>query len=240
MRKAPACYRRRAGKATGAAGIFAGNSRRYGTIRRALLYNGDRIIDGTAGVAFDTDEEDDVMAKAATPATKKAAPRAKAPAKAGATKAAPARNPATVKAAKDHPIRDQLAATRDTIKTEAGKKAASLKDEATTLANQASTKARDAAAKGKDKAAEAVGSLAKMLEDSAGTVDSKFGKQYGDYARSAASTVAGLASTLDQKDLDELAASTRDFVKKSPAVAVGAAAVIGFVLARMLKGSNNG
>src|SRR3546814_14283600 len=74
-----------------------------------------------------------------------------------------------------------------------------------------------------------------MLEDSAGTVDDKFGKQYGDYARSAASTVAGLASTLDQKDLEELAASTRDFVKKSPAVAVGAAAVIGFGLARMLK-----
>lgn len=181
------------------------------------------------------------MAKAATPATKKAAPRPKAPAKAGATRAAPARKPATVKAAKDHPIRDQLAATRDTIKTEASKKAASLRGDAATLKNQASAKARDAATKGKGKAADAVGSLAKMLEDSAGTVDSKFGKQYGDYARSAATTVAGLATSLDQKDLDELAASTRDFVKKSPAVAVGAAAVIGFVLARMLKGgSNNG
>ncbi|MBL9070082.1 MAG: hypothetical protein JNM03_08840 [Sphingopyxis sp.] len=178
------------------------------------------------------------MAKAATPAAKKVAP--KAPAKPAAAKAAPARKPAAAKAsAKDHPIRDQLAATRDTIKSEASKKAASLKDEATTLANQASAKARNAATKGKDKAAEAVGSLAKLLEDGAGTVDSKFGKQYGDYARSAASTVAGLASTLDKKDLDELAASTRDMVKKNPAVAVGAAAVIGFVLARLLKGSSN-
>ena len=182
------------------------------------------------------------MAKTATPAPKKAAaPRAKSPAKVGATKAAPAVKPASVSAEKERPIRDQLAATRQTIKSEASKKAASLKDEASTLANQASAKARDAASRGKDKAAEAVGSLAKMLEDSAGTVDTKFGKQYGDYARSAATTVAGLASTLDQKDLDELAASTRDFVKKSPAVAVGAAAVLGFVLARMLKGgSNNG
>ena len=181
-----------------------------------------------------------MMAKAATPATKKAAaPRPKAPAKPAATKAAPARKPATVKAAKDHPIRDQLAATRETIKSEASKKAASLKQAATTLKNQASTKARDAATKGKDKAAEAVGSLAKLLEDSAGTVDSKFGKQYGDYARSAASTVAGLATTLDKKDLDELAASTRDMVKKNPAIAVGAATVIGFVLARMLKGNSN-
>lgn len=178
------------------------------------------------------------MAKAATPTAKKVAP--KAPVKPAAAKAAPARKPAAAKAsAKDHPIRDQLAATRDTIKSEASKKAASLKDEATTLANQASAKARNAATKGKDKAAEAVGSLAKLLEDGAGTVDSKFGKQYGDYARSAASTVAGLASTLDKKDLDELAASTRDMVKKNPAVAVGAAAVIGFVLARLLKGGSN-
>ena len=180
------------------------------------------------------------MAKAATPATKKvAASRPAAPAKAGATKAAPARKPATVKVAKDHPIRDQIAVTRDTIKSEASKKAASLKQEASTLKNQASVKARDAATKGKDKAAEAVGSLARLLEDSAGTVDSKFGKQYGDYARSAATTVAGLATSLDKKDLDELAASTRDLVKKNPAIAVGAATVIGFVLARLLKGNSN-
>lgn len=182
------------------------------------------------------------MAKAVTPANKKvAAPRPAAPVKAGAVKAAPARKPASVKTAKDHPIRDQLAATRDTIKSEASKKASALKGEAATLANQASGKARDAATKGKDKAAEAVGSLAKMLEDSAGTVDTKFGKQYGDYARSAAATVAGLATSLDKKDLEELAASTKDLVKKNPAVSVGAAAVIGFVLARLLKGgSNNG
>ena len=178
------------------------------------------------------------MAKAATPAAKKAAPRT--PAKPAATKAAPARKPAAKKtAATDHPIRDQLAVTRDTIKSEASKKAASLKEEAAALKSQASAKARDAATKGKDKAAEAVGSLAKLLEDSAGTVDTKFGKQYGDYARSAASTVAGLATTLDKKDLDELAASTRDIVKKNPAIAAGAAAVIGFVLARMLKGGSS-
>ena len=176
------------------------------------------------------------MAKAATPAAKKPAP--KAPAKAAATKAAPARKPAAAKTA-EHPIRDQLAATGATIKSEASKKAASLKDEASALAGQASNKAREAATKGKDKAAEAVGSLAKMLEDSAGTVDTKFGKQYGDYARSAASTVAGLASSLDKKDLDELAAATKDMVKKNPAVSVGAAAVLGFVLARLLKGSSD-
>ena len=177
------------------------------------------------------------MAKAATPAAPKATP--KAPAKVGAVKAAPARKPVKVKAAEDHPIRDQLAATRDTIKSEASRKAASLKGDAASLAGEAKVKARDAATKGKDKAAKAVGNLARMLDDSAGTVDTKFGKQYGDYARSAAATVAGLATSLDKKDLDELAAATKDLVKKNPAASVGAAAVIGFVLARLLKGSSN-
>src|SRR3546814_12990316 len=124
----------------------------------------------------------------------------------------------------------------DVCSSDLSKKAASLKQDATTLKNQASTKARDAATKGKDKAAEAVGSLAKLLEDSAGTVDSKFGKQYGEYARSAASTVAGLETTLVKKDLDVLAASTRAMVTQNPANAVGAATVIGFVSGRMLKG----
>ena len=140
--------------------------------------------------------------------------------------------------AANHPIRDQVAATVSTIKEEASKRASSLKSDAVGLKDQAGVKAREAAEKGKGKAAEAVGSFAKLIEDTAGTVDEKFGKQYGDYARSAATSVSGFANSIDQKELDELAASARDFVKKSPAVAVGAAAVAGFVLARLLKGSS--
>ncbi|NJS14574.1 MAG: hypothetical protein HC788_08170 [Sphingopyxis sp.] len=175
------------------------------------------------------------MAKPSTPSTKATATKAAKPAaKTSAAKAAPK---AKAAAATDHPVRDQIAATRDTIKSEATRRAKELREEAATFAETASTKAREAATKGKDKAAETVGTLAKMLEDSATTVDSKFGKQYGDYARSAATTVAGLATSLEERELEELAQSTRDFVKKSPAVAVGAAAVIGFVLARMLKSS---
>lgn len=142
-------------------------------------------------------------------------------------------------AAGHHPIRDQVSATVGTIKDEAMKRASALKEDASGLKDQAGIKAREAAEKGKGKAAEAVGSLAKLLEDTAGTVDEKFGKQYGDYARSAATSVSGFANSIDQKELDELAGSARDFVKKSPAVAVGAAAVVGFVLARLLKGGSS-
>jgi ElaB/YqjD/DUF883 family membrane-anchored ribosome-binding protein len=229
-------YRRASRKAIGlVAEILAAP---YGTPRPALLYY--------CGIASNRrnphgcNSEDNAMAKT-TPSTA-AAPK-KSPAKPTAAKTAAkpkaAKPAAKAAAASEKPVRDQIAATRDTIKAEASRRAKQLREEAATLADTASTKARDAAGKGKDKAAEAVGTLAKMLEDSAATVDSKFGKQYGDYARSAATTVAGLATTLEEKDLDELAQSTRDFVKKSPAVAVGAAAVIGFVLARMLKGSGS-
>jgi ElaB/YqjD/DUF883 family membrane-anchored ribosome-binding protein len=183
-----------------------------------------------------------IMAKSPTAATTDAAPKstAKAPRSRAATKTATSVKTATSPApTKKSAVREQLGATRDTIKAEASRKAQQLRQEASTLAGTAGNRARDAANRGKDKAVETVGTIAKMLEDSAATVDTKFGKQYGDYARSAASTVAGLATSLDQKELDELAQQTRDFVKKSPAVAVGAAAVIGFVLARMLKGSSN-
>ena len=68
------------------------------------------------------------MAKTATPAAlKKPAAAGKSAAKPSAKRTA---------AAKAHPIYDQIAATRDTIKSEAGKKAKSLKGEASTLASQ--------------------------------------------------------------------------------------------------------
>ncbi len=174
------------------------------------------------------------MAEAKTTAKTSAKTTAKRPA---TRKPAAAKKTAAAAAAPG--VADQLHATGDAIIAEATRKAEQLRAEAGDLAAQAGTKAKEAATKGKHKAAETVGSVAKMLEDSAATVDDKFGKQYGDYARSAASTVAGLASTLDEKDLDELAEATREMVRKNPAIAVGAAAVIGFVLARMLKGGRD-
>jgi len=100
---------------------------------------------------------------------------------------------------------------------------------------QATDTVRAAATKGKDRAAEAVGSISKLIRDSAGTIDDNVGKQYGDYARSAADMVEGFAGKMDAKDVDALAEDARQFVRKSPAVAIGAAAAIGFVLARLVR-----
>ena len=43
-----------------------------------------------------------------------------------------------------------------------------------------------------------------------------------------------LLTKLDEKDVDVIAEDARQFVRKSPALAIGAAAAVGFVLARLV------
>jgi ElaB/YqjD/DUF883 family membrane-anchored ribosome-binding protein len=107
------------------------------------------------------------------------------------------------------------------------------------IKEQAGKTAKSAAGVAKEKTGTTLQSLAKLISDTAGTVDSKLGPQYGDYARQAAESVAGAADSLDAKDVDQLIGEARDFVRKSPAVAIGAAAVVGFVLMRLAKGSDD-
>ena len=99
---------------------------------------------------------------------------------------------------------------------------------------QATDKARGFAEDGKARATSALGQLSQMLTDAAGQVDEKLGDQYGQYARAAADRVQGYSTALDEKSIDELVADARALVQKSPAVAIGAAAAIGFVIARVL------
>jgi ElaB/YqjD/DUF883 family membrane-anchored ribosome-binding protein len=110
-----------------------------------------------------------------------------------------------------------------------------LRDQASTLFGQAGDKVRSAATTGKNQASGAMGDMAAMVEDVAKTLDEKVGAQYGDYARKAASAVAGVADTLQSKDVDQLLDDARDFVRKKPAIAIGAAAAVGFVLTRLIK-----
>ena len=110
-----------------------------------------------------------------------------------------------------------------------------LKDEAGKLTQTGIEKARTYAVDGKDKAGGALEEFAKLLTDAAGTVDEKLGAQYGDYARSAANSLSGFGDTLRNKDVDELLNDAKELVKKSPAVAIGTAAAVGFVLARLVK-----
>lgn len=109
------------------------------------------------------------------------------------------------------------------------------RDNASKLSSQAGEKAREYAVQGKAKATDALGQLSRMLEDAGARVDEKLGGQYGQYARSAAGQVNTLADRIDAKDMDELVDDIRGFVRQSPAAAIGAAAAVGFVLARLVQ-----
>ncbi|MBS0479143.1 MAG: hypothetical protein JSR79_07580 [Proteobacteria bacterium] len=110
-----------------------------------------------------------------------------------------------------------------------------LKDNVIKFANDAGDKAKAAAEDGKARAGGALDELATMLRDAATSVDEKVGDQYGGYARSAADAVANFSQSLQSKQVDDLIEEAREFVKRSPAIAIGTAAAIGFVLARVIK-----
>lgn len=110
-----------------------------------------------------------------------------------------------------------------------------LQEAGSRLGAQAQEKARGIAEMGKERAGGALDQLAKMLTDAAGQVDGKLGAQYGQYARTAAEQVQGFSSAVREKDLDELMDDARGLVRKSPAVAIGAAAAVGFILARLIQ-----
>jgi len=116
---------------------------------------------------------------------------------------------------------------------------ADLKDKASAKAaefrDQATDKARGYAEQGKDRASAGLDSVAKMIGDGAGHVDGALGETYGDYVRRAAGAVSGFSDTLRDKDVDELIDDARALVRSTPAIAIGAAAAAGFVLARIIK-----
>jgi ElaB/YqjD/DUF883 family membrane-anchored ribosome-binding protein len=103
------------------------------------------------------------------------------------------------------------------------------------LKGQATDKARAFAVIGKDRATAALDDLVKMIEDAAGEVDGRLGSQYGDYARRAADGIGSFSETFKDKDVDQIFDEARELVKKSPAVAIGVAAAIGFVVARLAR-----
>ena len=103
------------------------------------------------------------------------------------------------------------------------------------LASQAGDKARGFVSQGLERASETLANVSKMVSDTAGGIDERLGEDYGDYARKAASAIDRASTSLGSKNPDELIDDTREFVRKSPGIALAGAAVVGFVLARLIK-----
>ncbi len=115
-----------------------------------------------------------------------------------------------------------------------------VKETASTLYGEATDAARNAANEGKNKASEALGTMSRVVENAADLVEEKVGATYGNYARQAAASVSSLADTIQNKDVDDLVEDARDFVRKQPMVAIGAAVAIGFVLTRLVRLGGSG
>ena len=103
------------------------------------------------------------------------------------------------------------------------------------LTSQAGEKARGLVTQGLERTSEALANVARMVGDTAPGIEERLGPEYGDYARRAAGSIENVANTIASKDPDELIEDTRNFVRNSPGVALAGAAVVGFVVARLLK-----
>jgi len=103
------------------------------------------------------------------------------------------------------------------------------------LASQAGDRARGMVGQGLDRTAEALANVSKMVGDTADGIEERLGPEYGDYARRAAGAIENVANTIAEKDPDELLEDTRNFVRNSPGIALAGAAVVGFVVARLIK-----
>ncbi|GGC20069.1 hypothetical protein GCM10011371_04710 [Novosphingobium marinum] len=112
------------------------------------------------------------------------------------------------------------------------------KGEAKVRGDEAKERAAYYANEGKTRASAGLSSLARTIEDNAAMIDEKVGPKYGDYARNAARSMNDTAGYLNERELEQLGEDAMDFVRRNPGLSVGIAAVGGFMLARMFKGSD--
>lgn len=110
-----------------------------------------------------------------------------------------------------------------------------VREQISTLTGQAGDKAREYADEGKGKATGLLQNLAEILADASGSVEDKLGGQYAGVGRKASDSIKSLASTIDERSVDELVADARAFVERSPAIAIGIAALLGFAVARVVR-----
>lgn len=110
-----------------------------------------------------------------------------------------------------------------------------VKEQVSTLKSQAGDRALGIANDGKRQATDFLTTVAQIIQDAAGSVEDKLGSQYSGFGNRAADQVSSLARTLDERNVDDLIDDARSFVRRSPAIAIGIAALVGFAVARVVR-----
>jgi len=174
---------------------------------------------------------------------------AKKPRKSAAKAATPKSNTAEAKSRFNAAL-DEARAGAVALKAEAGERAGAYRNqardkgdawlaEAREYGNQAKGKAGELADQGKKRTSNAIAGLASLIFDTAPKIDEQLGEKYGDYARSASRSLQDGADRLDAKSVEQLGEDARELVRRSPGAAIGIAAVAGFLLARLFRGSRD-
>lgn len=110
-----------------------------------------------------------------------------------------------------------------------------VKDQVSTLRGQAGERLRTYADDGKGKGANLLDEISGVIEDAARSIEARLGADYGDYAHRAAGAVSDFAGKVRDKSVDDILDDGKSIVRKSPVIAIAAAAVVGFALVRVLR-----
>ena len=116
---------------------------------------------------------------------------------------------------------------------EAKSRSGEARAKADAFTSDAMAKAAEYANEGKAKASQAIVGISRLIDDNAGLIEEKVGPRYGEYARTASKSMQDAAAKLDEKSLDELGDDAKEFVRKSPGLAVGMAVAAGYLVGRM-------
>lgn len=103
------------------------------------------------------------------------------------------------------------------------------------LRDEGKNRAKGLVSQGLQQGSSTLTNISSLVEDTVQQIEERLGPQYGEYARKASQALNGYANTLQNKDPEELVDDTRELIRKSPAVALTGAAVLGFGLVRLLK-----
>jgi len=136
-------------------------------------------------------------------------------------------------------LRNEAAELTSAARERATAAASEWTEQAGTYANQARERGIDLANQGKARTSEAIAAVGRAISDTAPVIDEKLGVTYGDYARQAATAIDSTAERLANRDFAELGEDVKAFVRKSPATALGIAAVTGFLFARLFSRSGD-
>lgn len=116
----------------------------------------------------------------------------------------------------------------DTAKDQVRYQAQSLRDQAT-------TRARDTAEQGKTRAVGLLDDVADQVHEVAGKLRQGQAAPLAQYVEQLAGSLGGFAATIRDKPIDAILDDVRIYARHNPAVAVGGALALGFVLARFMK-----